>query len=70
MRGIEIPIESIHDAYERGKRESAAEIERLRAALKPFAEWDEMDESTHGFLSDPTAWAAAKTAYEQSAPEK
>lgn len=38
-------------------------IERLRAALKPFAEWDESDSSTHGFLSDPDVWAAAKAAY-------
>lgn len=40
-----------------------AEIEQLRSALKPFAEWDENDESTHGFLSDPAAWTTAKAAY-------
>jgi hypothetical protein len=38
------------------------EIETLRGALKPFADWDEYDETTHGFLTDPKVWSAAKAA--------
>lgn len=43
------------------------ERNRIRAALKPFAEWIEDDPSTHGFLSDPAAWTEAKAAYQQRA---
>jgi len=53
-------------------QEAADEIAKLRAALKPFAEWDESDERTHWFLSDPSPWAAAKAAYtnEQQLPKE
>jgi len=44
-------------------KEAAGEIRRLRDAIRPFAEWDENDSSTHGFLSDPAAWAKAKSIY-------
>lgn len=37
-------------------------IRELESALKPFADWDEFDESTHGVVSDPKPWAAAKAA--------
>jgi hypothetical protein len=44
---------------------SGRELKALVAAaraLKPFADWDEQDESTHNILQDPAIWTAAKTA--------
>jgi len=37
----------------------------MSKTLIPFAEWLEDDSSTHGILSDPAVWEAAKTAYQQ-----
>lgn len=36
MPSIEIPAESLHDAYMRGKKEAADEIERLRERCEAY----------------------------------
>jgi hypothetical protein len=73
MIGEPVSINVTHLAREIAtvvERDLTERVKVLEEALRPFAEWDETDETTHGFLSDPAAWSAAKAALATAPPGK